>query len=57
MTIWKWPLSQTILDGHCLSSLFIPYDEHHVSKDNERVVGVKEKNYIFFEKKTKGIKR
>ncbi len=45
------------LDGHCLSSLFIPYDEHHVSKDNERVVGVKKKNYIFFEKKTKGIKR
>jgi hypothetical protein len=51
MTIWKWPLSQTILDGHFLSSLFIPYDEHHVSKDNEKVVGVKKKFTFFFEKK------
>jgi len=57
MTIWKWPLSQTILDGHFLSSLFIPYGEHHVSKDNEKVVGVKKKFTFFFEKKTKGIKR
>jgi hypothetical protein len=48
MIIWKWPLSQTILDGHYLSSLFIPYDEHHVSKDNEKVVGVKQKIAFFF---------
>jgi hypothetical protein len=39
MSIWKWPLSQTILDGHCLSSLFIAY----VLEEDEGVVGVKKK--------------
>jgi hypothetical protein len=46
MTIWRWPLSRTILDGHCLSSLFIAYDEHHVLED-EGVMGVKKKSYAF----------
>jgi hypothetical protein len=41
MIIWRWPLSQTILDGHYLS-LFAAYDEHHVWKDDdEGVIGVK----------------
>jgi hypothetical protein len=30
MIIWKWPLSQTILESHCLSSLLDVYDEHHI---------------------------
>jgi hypothetical protein len=48
MSIWRWPLSQTILDGHFLSSLLIAYDEHHVlEEDEEGVLGVKKKDYTF----------
>ncbi len=44
MSIWKRPLSQIILDGHCLLSLLTTYDKLHVSEeDEERVVGVKKK--------------
>jgi hypothetical protein len=25
MSIWRWPLSQTILDGHCLLSFLVAY--------------------------------
>jgi hypothetical protein len=35
MSIWRWPLLETILDGHFLSSLLIAYDEHHVLEDDE----------------------
>ncbi len=56
MSIWKWPFSRTILDGHYLLSFLVTYDEHHVLKEDEKgVVGVKKKLH-FFEKKTKGIK-
>ncbi len=41
MSIWKQPLSQTIIGGHCLSLLFIAYDEHHVLEKDEGVVGVR----------------
>ncbi len=44
MSIWKRPLSQKILDGHCLLSLLTTYDKLHVSEeDEERVIGVKKK--------------
>jgi len=44
MSIWKRPLSQIILDGHCFLSLLTTYDKHRVSKeDEEKVVGVKKK--------------
>jgi hypothetical protein len=52
MIIWRWLLSRTILDGHCLLSLLVAYDEHHMSKDeDEKVVGVKKKSYIFLKRK------
>jgi hypothetical protein len=35
MTIWKWPLSQTILDGFILRELLISYDETHVPTIND----------------------
>ncbi len=54
MLIWRWPLLQTILDGHFLLSLFIAYDEHHVLEEDEKgVVGVKKKNYTFLKRKQK----
>ncbi len=47
-------MSWTILDGHCLSSLLIAYDEHHVLEEDEKgVVGVKKKNYTFLKRKQK----
>jgi len=48
MSIWRWPLSRTFLDGYYLSSLLVGYDEHHVSKKDEKgVVGVKKKITFF----------
>jgi hypothetical protein len=41
-------LSRTILDGHCLFSLLVAYDEHHVLEDKEEIiVGVMKKGYLF----------
>jgi hypothetical protein len=40
MIMQRWPLSQTILDGHCLL-WFATHNEHHVSKDEEGTIGVK----------------
>ncbi len=59
MSIWRWPLSQTIIDGHCLLSFLIAYDEHHVSKEDKGVVSahLKQKIKHFFKEKTKRIKR
>jgi hypothetical protein len=51
MLIWRWPLSQTIIGGHCLSSLFIAYDECHVLEKDERVVGVKKNFKTFLKRK------
>jgi hypothetical protein len=36
MTSWRWPLSQTIIDCHCLLLLLVVYDEHHVLKDDQK---------------------
>jgi hypothetical protein len=33
--------------------LLIAYDEHHVLEEDEGVVGVKKKNYIFLKRKWK----
>jgi len=35
MTIWKWPLAQTIMDGYSLKQLFILYDESNIPTINE----------------------
>jgi hypothetical protein len=51
MSIWRWPLSQTILDGHFLLSLLIAYDEHHLLEEDEGVVGVKKKVHTFLKRK------
>ncbi len=45
-------MSRTILDGHGLLSLLVPYDEHHVLEDEEKkVMGVKKESYIFLTRK------
>jgi hypothetical protein len=33
--------------------LLIAYDEHHVLEEDEGIVGVKKKNYIFWKRKRK----
>lgn len=44
MTIWKWSLLQTILDGYPLKEIFISYNESNISDvDQEKIVGVKKK--------------
>jgi hypothetical protein len=48
MTIWKWSLSQTILDGHSLRQFLIPYNENHILVvDEEGEIGVRKKQYMF----------
>jgi len=48
MTIWKWPLSYTILDGYILRELFISNNETHIPiVDNEGEIGVKKKQDTF----------
>lgn len=51
MTIWKWPLSYTILDGYTLRKLFISNDETHIPiVDDEGEIGeigVKKKQDTF----------
>jgi hypothetical protein len=54
MTIWKWSLSQTILDGYSLRPFFIPYNENYilvVDEEGEMVLG---KNNICLEEEIKG---
>jgi hypothetical protein len=46
MLIWRWPLSQTILDGHYLLSFLVAYDKHHVLEEDEGVVGAHLKKKI-----------
>ncbi len=49
MSIWRWFLSQTILDGFQLFELLVVYNDHHMSNDNdEGALGVKKKQYCFF---------
>jgi hypothetical protein len=48
MTIWKWSLSQTILDGYSLKQFLIPYNEDHILVvDEEGKIDVRKKQYMF----------
>jgi hypothetical protein len=55
MTIWKWSLFQTILDGYSLRQFLIPYNENHILVvDEEGEIGVRKK-YICLEEEIKGM--
>jgi hypothetical protein len=56
MTIWKWSLSQTILDGYSLKQFLIPYNENHILfVDEEGEIGVRKHIYICLEEEIKGM--
>jgi len=51
MTIWKWPLAQTIMEGFLLKELLLSYDESYVLEvDVEGMISLK-KNICGFNKK------
>ncbi len=51
MTIWKWPLAQTIVDGYSLKQL-VSNDENNIpTVDEEGVIGVRKKQYTFQKRK------
>jgi hypothetical protein len=35
MTIWKWPLAQTIVDGYSLKQLLVSYNESTIPTIDE----------------------
>jgi hypothetical protein len=44
MTIWKWLLAQTTIEGFLLKELLLSYDESYVPKvDIEGMINVKKK--------------
>jgi hypothetical protein len=51
MTIWRWPLSETILDGHSLKAFLEFYDENHISYVEEGKIGMNKKQYTFHKRK------
>jgi hypothetical protein len=52
MTIWKWPLAQTIMYGYSLKQLLVSYDESNILTINEEgEIGVRKKQYTFQKKK------
>lgn len=54
MTIWKWPLYKTILDGHSLKAFVEFYDENYISYvEEEGEIGVNKKQYTFHKRKWK----
>jgi hypothetical protein len=53
MIIWKWPLSQTILDSHYFSSLLDIYDEHYISEDDEEELLVRRKKNTHLKREDK----
>jgi hypothetical protein len=55
MIIWKWSLSQTILDGYSLRPFFIPYNENYILVVDEEEEMVLRKNNICLEKEIKGM--
>jgi hypothetical protein len=56
MTIWKWSLIQTTMEGFSLKELILSYDESYVLEvDVEGMFGVKKKNYNFSKRKWKEI--
>ncbi len=47
MLIWKWPLSQTILDGYSLNELLKSNDKNHIlDVDEEGAISVKKTIYF-----------
>jgi hypothetical protein len=38
MTIWKWPLIQTIINGNSLHALLCSYDKNSIHEVDERVI-------------------
>jgi hypothetical protein len=52
MTIWKWSLAQTIIDGYSLRQLHVSCDEGKIpSIDEEGEIGVRNKQYNFLKRK------
>lgn len=47
MTIWRWPISKTILDGHSLRAFLGFYDENYISYVEERKISVNKKYIVF----------
>jgi hypothetical protein len=48
MTIWKWLLAQTIVDGNSLKQHLVCYDECNIpTVDEEGEIGIKKKQYTF----------
>jgi hypothetical protein len=48
MTIWKWSLAQTIMDGYSWKHLFVSYDEINIpTVDEEGEIGVNKMQYTF----------
>ncbi len=47
MTIWRWPLARTILDGYSLREHLVKYSKGLVVDDDEvGIIGVKKKIYF-----------
>jgi hypothetical protein len=48
ITIWKWPLAQTIVDRYSIRQLFVSYDECNIPTiDEEGKIVVRKKQYTF----------
>jgi hypothetical protein len=48
LTIWKWLLAQTIVDGYSLEKLFVSYDESNIPTINDKgKIGVRKKQYTY----------
>ncbi len=55
LTIWKWSLAQTIMEGFLLKELLLSYDESYVLEvDVEGMIGLKKKKYGLSKRKMKG---
>jgi hypothetical protein len=56
MTIWKWSLIQTTMEGFLLKVFLLSYDENYVLKvDVEGMISVKKNKYSFNKRKQKEI--
>jgi hypothetical protein len=52
MTIWKWLLAQTIVDGYSLRQLLVSYNESKIPiVDEKGEIGVRKKQYTFQKRK------
>jgi hypothetical protein len=49
MTIWKWPLAQTILDGYSFIKHLIAFNETHIAYvDDVGTIGVKKNKLVVY---------